>query len=325
MITDLKFPMELARPVGLQEAELRGLRPIVVLAGPNGAGKSRYLGLVEQVVGRFHVLLSRRRDLQQTLERQGSIKYWETSQALEAVEQELIQWQSQTGFIRLPQDQAPIPKTIWLRYSLQSGCGGEPLLLPPQQVEQAVDANRTGGFEHAIRSVRAYFYRVARTFHEAENPQTRGHPTFQTILEDAQGFNKILRVMLSGEIEPSLNSQLQIVTRFRGRPFNPGELSNGEIVLAVWAIILHRQKEDLRGSYLLIDEPENHLHPDVCIRALTALRTDILGPHGQIWLATHSVPLIAHAGIESVHFVDNGAIEYAGNKIERVLDRLLSR
>lgn len=69
------------------------------------------------------------------------------------------------------------------------------------------------------------------------------------------------------EIEPSLNDKLQVVARFRGRPFNPEELSKGELILAVWAIILHRQKEDLRGAYLLVDEPENHLHPDVCIRA----------------------------------------------------------
>jgi SAM-dependent methyltransferase len=104
---------------------------------------------------------------------------------------------------------------------------------------------------------------------------------------------------------------------------DPQELSMGELVLAGWAIVLHRQKAWLRGACVLIDEPENHLHPDVCIRALNALRNEILGPQGQIWLATHSVPLIAYAGIESVHFVDNGAIEYAGNKIGKVLDRLL--
>jgi predicted ATPase len=166
-------------------------------------------------------------------------------------------------------------------------------------VAKAVDANKTGGFENALLSVQAYFYDVARTLHEAENHRVREHPALQARLEDALAFNEVLRVLLSAKIEPAIDDNLGVVARFRGRPFKPEELSQGELILAVWAIILRRQKEDLRGAYLLVDEPENHLHPDVCIRALTALQEQILGPDGQIWLATHSVPLIAHAGIES--------------------------
>jgi hypothetical protein len=77
-----------------------------------------------------------------------------------------------------------------------------------------------GGFENALLSVQAYFYEVARAFHEAENLRVREHPAAQMHLEDAHAFNKVLRALLSEGIEPALNDKLQVVARFRGRPFN---------------------------------------------------------------------------------------------------------
>jgi predicted ATPase/SAM-dependent methyltransferase len=323
MITEITFPRELAEPVGLKQARLHGLKPIVVLAGPNGAGKSRYLKLVGVIVNELGRLLKSKKQLEQSMGSGDSSQARAAAQSLNIMERNLAELIAHAALVRSLHDSELMPRAIWLSYSLKRGYGDDPLEVPPAALARVVDANKTGGFENALLSVQAYFYEVARALHEAENLLVREHPAAQMHLEDAHAFNKVLRALLSAEIEPSLNDKLQVVAHFRGRPFNPKELSNGEIILAVWAIVLHRQKEDLRGAYLLVDEPENHLHPDVCIRALTALQEQILGPDGQIWLATHSVPLIAHAGIESVHFVDNGTIEYAGNKIGKVLDRLL--
>lgn len=141
--------------------------------------------------------------------------------------------------------------------------------------------------------------------------------------QDAEAFNEVLSALLGDRLQASVDTQSNVFPVFRGRFFNPEELSHGEKVLMTWAIMLHRQKAWLSGAQVLIDEPENHLHPDVCIKAIEALRTQILGPEGQIWIATHSVPLIAYAGMESVHLVDNGTIQYGGNQLDHVLERLL--
>jgi len=330
MITEIKFPRELTEPLGLKQAEMRNLKPIVVLAGPNGAGKSRYLQLLHQIVKDRAEILAELMRLQEANNKSGGGIVWEVR--IEKEEQKLAAHKSLVPFTQAPWTTARIPKAIELSYSLQTLANksvfgrendGDPLSMPPAEVSKVVDANRSGGFEHALRSVHAYFYEVARAIYEAGHSRFQEHPAIRMGLEDAKEFNRVLRALLSAEIEPELNEHRHVLAHFRGRPFTPKELSKGELVLAVWAILLHRQKGWLRGAYLLIDEPENHLHPDVCIRALTRLQQEILGPEGQIWLATHSVPLIAHAGIESVHLVDDGSITYAGNKIEVVLDRLL--
>jgi SAM-dependent methyltransferase len=108
-----------------------------------------------------------------------------------------------------------------------------------------------------------------------------------------------------------------------GRNFNASELSDGQKILLAWAIILHRQREHLGNAIVIIDEPENHLHPDVCIRALDRLQKDVLGDQGQIWLATHSIPLIAWAGFDAIHFVHDGRVEYAGNRVDDVVNGLV--
>ena len=100
------------------------------------------------------------------------------------------------------------------------------------------------------------------------------------------------------------------------------ELSDGEAILVTWATILHRQGDQLADTILIIDEPENHLHPDACVKALRAL-LQILGEHGQIFVATHAIQIISFAGMDSVWMVDDGRIEYGGNKVDVVMERLL--
>lgn len=141
-------------------------------------------------------------------------------------------------------------------------------------------------------------------------------------LQEAKVFNDILRALLDAELGFTVEDA-EVLPTFRGLPFVPVEISPGERILFTWAISLHRQRQALSSAIVLIDEPESHLHHEACIRALTKLRDDVLGPEGQIWLATHSVPLLAWGGLDSVHFVKDGAIEFAGNKVTSVVESLL--
>jgi predicted ATPase len=212
---------------------------------------------------------------------------------------------------------------IRLRYSIENVTVHDPSEMPPRRANLLVEANTQGGFENALMSLHAYAAEVARAFAQAEHPALKDFPRVQQAFGDAQSFNAVLQAILGAPLQFTVDNHSNILPVFRNRVFNPDELSHGEKVLMTWAIMLHRQKAWLAGAQILIDEPENHLHPDVCIKAIEALQTRILGPGGQIWIATHSVPLIAYAGLDSVHLVDNGSLQYAGNQIDLVLNRLL--
>ena len=73
-----------------------------------------------------------------------------------------------------------------------------------------------------------------------------------------------------------------------------------------------------------MDEPENHLHPSALIEFLDALSE--VANNSQFWIATHSVPLLAHIAKKepmSIWYVEDGEIGNAGSKPEKVLRGLL--
>lgn len=343
MFTDFIFPEALTRPLGLKEATLRNCKSLVVLAGPNGAGKSRYLKLMPDIVRHAHVAQPQIKAIQEELRsiarliqsEAHSIQNQHREQRKLNLEGELALLTAVDEGVHWDGPRPSTLKTIPLRYTLAettfrgergflSHTGIGPYAVAPDAVEQQALASTENGFDGAAQSVPAYFHEVARALYDAEHPLQKKSESLKKRLEDAHAFNQVLEKFLGAKVEFNLDENGRPLAYFRGRVFRPDELSEGEQIIVIWTITLHRQKEHLRGAIVTIDEPENHLHPDACIRALDALRSDeILGPEGQIWLATHSVPLIAYAGLDSVHLVDNGSIQYAGNNIEKVINRLM--
>ncbi|WP_257459433.1 AAA family ATPase [Archangium lipolyticum] len=338
MINQILIPAGRASSLGLRPPNepLRGLSQLVVLAGPNGAGKTRYLKLLEQEVERYLTAVKGRATLRWVFPRLDEVLELETKEQLEdwwrvpenkaSADSSHVEkatttlWRQKQEFNHLRFTQDP-SQVVWLRYSLSSP--GHPDQMSPGVVDRVVEANKKGGIQTASESMHAYFDEVARALYNADHPSLKGTPEVEAQRQDALAFNRLLKSLLGIEIQPGLSSTSRVFAEVRGRRFDPGELSDGEMVLITWAILLHRQHQWLEGSILLIDEPENHLHPDVCIRAIESLRRDVLGEHGQIFLATHSVPLLAHCGLDSIYFVDEGRIEYAGRKLDALIDRLL--
>lgn len=63
---------------------------------------------------------------------------------------------------------------------------------------------------------------------------------------------------------------------------------------------------------LLLDEPEHHLDPPAVARLLASLvRPDLLGPRGQIWLATRSPAVIDAAHATRVLLVEDGHLRWS--------------
>jgi len=98
-------------------------------------------------------------------------------------------------------------------------------------------------------------------------------------------------------------------------------LSDGQKILLQLCLAIHCQEESLDDLILFLDEPENHLHPSVLIQTINKLieRTK----NGQIWISTHSIPLLSSFDPSSIWFLEKNKVSYAGSGPEKVLNSLL--
>ena len=70
-----------------------------------------------------------------------------------------------------------------------------------------------------------------------------------------------------------------------------------------------------------MDEPENHLHPAALLDLLNIIKEKI--GNGQIWIATHSIALLANVDPSAIWWMDDNGISKAGSMPEKVLEGLL--
>ena len=215
-----------------------------------------------------------------------------------------------------------MPTFVSLTYPVGSVAISDARRMSPEMLKDTAKTTSEVGFQRAYSGMHAYCTQIAQAMFNALHPLMMKHEEVVRQRQDAKVFNDILRALLDGEVDFTLEGT-EVLPTFRNRPLKVEELSTGELILFTWAISLHRQRAGLFNAIVLLDEPESHLHHDACIRALTKLRDEVLGPEGQIWLATHSVPLLAWGGLDSVHFVKDGAIQFAGNKVTAVVESLL--
>ncbi len=106
-----------------------------------------------------------------------------------------------------------------------------------------------------------------------------------------------------------------------GFPIGKAKLSAGQRILLKFCLAIYSQETSIKDIILFLDEPENHLHPSVAIDIIDKLRAVVT--NGQIWIATHSISILAHFDPSLIWYIDNNTISYAGNIPEKVLESLL--
>jgi energy-coupling factor transporter ATP-binding protein EcfA2 len=94
------------------------------------------------------------------------------------------------------------------------------------------------------------------------------------------------------------------------RPFDWKELSQGQRILLTWAIQLHAQRAKLDRAVLFLDEPEVHLHPAAVVDALRRL-VKLVG-EGTVFVATHSLSIVAWATPARCWYLERGQLHYGG-------------
>ena len=136
-------------------------------------------------------------------------------------------------------------------------------------------------------------------------------------ISDYERLETIIKVFLNTPLTRTIDDQATLF----GFPLGRSNLSDGQKILIQFCLAIYSQEIALKDLILVLDEPENHLHPSVIIETINRIRNCV--SDGQIWIATHSIPLLAHFDPSLIWYVENGMIAHAGKVPEKVLHSLL--
>ena len=136
-------------------------------------------------------------------------------------------------------------------------------------------------------------------------------------IADYEKLQALIKIFLNSNITRNIKGDATLF----GFPMGQSNLSDGQKILLQFCLAIYSQEESLKDLILVLDEPENHLHPSVIIETIERIQKCVF--NGQIWIATHSIPLLAHFDPSLIWYVENNKIEYAGKIPEKVLHSLL--
>lgn len=101
------------------------------------------------------------------------------------------------------------------------------------------------------------------------------------------------------------------IWKLDGEPFNYNDLSPGQRTLFTYCLLFflldQNPQVNIKESILLIDEPELHLHPESEIDLIKSIK-GVIGEKGQLWIATHSLSILANLSYDEIFMVKGGTI-----------------
>lgn len=314
-ITSVSIPEGKVLDNGLAEINMSRLGRVVVLAGPNGSGKTRILGKVSKLCREYPSA--------------AAVRQW--SQSISRYEQALVLATPPdvVTFSNLIADhKAALEQVNWMSFSESfekilcvdwvpkglnlEDCNSYSVRDLVANAEEMTEP----GFRGSRRGCLAYIQSLQNQYWNVT------HQLYKGVDRDAVETSYMkLKVLVETVLETTLERDSNANAEIFGRPLAGAALSDGQAVLLQFCIAFHAQGAQLQDTVLIMDEPENHLHPAVLLDVIDRLST-VIGD-GQIWIATHSLSLIAQFDADSIWYVERGRVTHAGKSPERVLNGLM--
>ncbi|MDH6356243.1 AAA family ATPase [Parabacteroides sp. PF5-9] len=331
---------------GLSPIVMNKLGDIVLLVGKNGSGKSRILKKISSTIQKkpikkevesselnieqlknnislYHNSINNnfkpslekatkatdKQRIKQQIEQskqsikesEDKIKRWQLKQHWNFIETDILQDSYKIVYF--------VPKKLDLK-----DCNA----LTPTQLKTSSENVKEIGVEKLSDCSLAKIKKVVDNHFNATHQNYQGDAGLkQNAIEEYTLLDDLIYAFLGTRLDRNIDGD----TTLFNFPIGSAKLSDGQKILLQLCVAIHAQGASLDNMILFLDEPENHMHPSVTIEFLDALIKKV--PNGQIWIATHSIPLISHFGTGNIWYVDNGNVSYAGREQEKVLESLL--
>lgn len=313
----------------LKPFKMERLGQVVALAGPNGAGKSRVLKLLRShISGVGDPRFTNYRDCKASV-----VRYTAAIEQVKALpndhpdrtnipawEESIIRWKKTIQLyesVDTDHDVETIHLVNFVPKSLDLSDAGS---FTANQLREQFDTALHLGLDRMHTAGPAYLQYIQNQWVEVTHQNFPGDESERDrIVERYERLKAIVKSLLKSELTRTIEG----ATALFGKPLAQASLSDGQKVLLQLAVALHAQSENA-DQLLFLDEPENHLHPAALIEVLDRIRTGL--PHIQLWIATHSVPLLAHLYAldpSCIWYVQGGSVAFAGKRTEEVLGSLL--
>lgn len=330
-ITAINIPDEY---LGLRPGRLTGFGDLVLLAGPNGAGKTRLLRLIQQFGGS---VLERNQRIQLDVECANLARAIEETRCradsaiaagaspdspeVVAMLSPIEHWkrsaehQSQQLANDGVLERDPDLRPVVVLYDVEHTGLRDWKDLPQRQVQNCA---KNVGAEFSVRIIPDAGLSAVRTLiNRYVYASHGGSQDLAALKADVERLKGLIRDFIGAELDWDADGDPTLF----GLPIASAGLSAGQLVLLQIALSLFFQNGDRDELILLMDEPERHLHPLATITMIDEVRRKC--PKAQLWIATHSLHILAHADPGDIWFVKEGAVEHAGAKSLEVLHSLV--
>jgi len=156
-----------------------------------------------------------------------------------------------------------------------------------------------------------------RWFHATHPTSSVDNETREDLVNAYEELRGSINLFLGAELNRTINGEASLF----GFPLGAARLSNGQKIILQFCLAIYCQGYKLDDLILVMDEPENYLHPSAIIRIINKLCQ--FTKQGQIWIATHSIALISYFKNDYVWWVNNNNIRHGGKLQEKILASLL--
>ncbi len=337
-ITSVNIAAADAQDEGLKDIMMTRLGKVVLIAGKNGAGKSRLLRKIKLELGQKPTK-SQLETAKQGLDQENrNNQLWQNSleqilsqpvkersptdqdiyiKAIKSSEVSIKNWEDVLTWNKIEIDTPREQKYEAIDFVPKSLGLDDPSISSNRKIVTGIMHLKQPGIRYLQNSL-MLIQGVQNEWREATHPNSElAETTIQEIKRDYKNLQDIIKLILNTSIGRDRSGNATIF----GLPVGSSLLSDGQKILIQFCAALYCQGSNLRESILFLDEPENHLHPSVIIDVIDRISNSAFD--GQIWIATHSIPLLAHFDPSSLWYIEDGKVSHAGKTPEKVLKGLL--